>query len=547
MFVLLLLGCWATSSPLVRAAASSPLPSGRASNKTIEDRLGATALICQLQIGWEGDLKGMVDLVQMKGIVWNDESMGADYEIIDIPEDLVDQAAEYREKMLETIVEQDEDVMEAYLEGEEPDEATIKRLIRKGTIARDFFPVFGGSAFKNKGVQTLLDAIVDYLPSPLEVPAVKGQGVRDADEEIMRAPSDDEPFSALAFKLMATQHGTFTFARVYSGRVNKGDTVMNSNKERKERLGRIVEMHARDSQDVDSCGTGDIVAFVGLKDVITGETLCDQFKPVVLDPMQFPEPVIELAIEPKTKGDQEKLGIALGKLAAEDPSFRVNTDEESGQTIIAGMGELHLDILVDRMKREFKVEANVGAPQVAYRESITKRIEHTYTHKKQSGGSVPREYIPGVEKGFRDQSGAGTLAGFPLIDWRVELVDGKTHDVDSSVGAFEIAARACFREAIPMAGVQLLEPMMKVEVVTPEDYMGDIIGDLNSRRGMVLGSEAQTGGVTQINALVPLANMFGYINTLRSMSSGRAQFTMQFERYEPVPKAVAEEVVAKLA
>ena len=546
------------------------------SAQTIEDRLGATALICQLQIGWEHELKGMVDLIQMKGIVWNDESMGADYEVIDIPEDLVDQANEYREKMLETIVEQDEDVMEKYLEGEEPDEATIKALIRKGTIARDFFPVFGGSAFKNKGVQTLLDAIVDFLPSPVEVPAVKGQGVRDADEEIMRAPSDDEPFAALAFKLMATQHGTFTFARVYSGRVNKGDTVMNSNKERKERLGRIVEMHARDSKDVDSCGTGDIVAFVGLKDVITGETLCDQFKPVVLDPMQFPEPVIELAIEPKTKGDQEKLGIALGKLAAEDPSFRVNTDEESGQTIIAGMGELHLDILVDRMKREFKVEANVGAPQVAYRESITKRIEHTYTHKKQSGGSgqfaqisvviepneagegfgfeskivggsVPKEYIPGVEKGFRDQSGAGTLAGFPLIDWRVELVDGKTHDVDSSVGAFEIAARACFREAIPMAGVQLLEPMMKVEVVTPEDYMGDIIGDLNSRRGMVLGSEAQTGGVTQINALVPLANMFGYINTLRSMSSGRAQFTMQFERYEPVPKAVAEEVVAKLA
>ena len=518
----------------------------------------------------------MVDLVKMNAVVWNDETMGADYDVIDIPDDLKDQAAEYREKLLETIVEQDEEVMEFYLEGEEPDEATIKRLIRKGTIARDFFPVFGGSAFKNKGVQTLLDAIVDYLPSPVDVPAVKGQGVRDADEEIMRAPSDDEPFAALAFKLMATQHGTYTFARVYSGRVNKGDTVMNSNKERKERLGRIVEMHARDSQDVDSCGTGDIVAFVGLKDVITGETLCDQFKPVVLDPMQFPEPVIELAIEPKTKGDQEKLGIALGKLAAEDPSFRVTTDEESGQTIIAGMGELHLDILVDRMKREFKVEANVGAPQVAYRESITKRIEHTYTHKKQSGGSgqfaqisvviepndpgegfgfeskivggsVPKEYIPGVEKGFKDQSNAGTLAGFPLIDWRVQLVDGKTHDVDSSVGAFEIAARACFREAIPMAGVQLLEPMMKVEVVTPEDYMGDIIGDLNSRRGMVLGSEAQTGGVTQINALVPLANMFGYINTLRSMSSGRAQFTMQFERYEPVPKAVAEEVVAKLA
>ena len=542
--------------------------------KTIEDRLGATPLILNLQIGYEADFVGVVDLLKMKAIIWDGEDLGATFNEVEIPDDLQDQAAEYREKLVELAVEQDEDALEAYLEGNEPDIETLKRCIRKGTIASAFTPVLAGSAFKNKGVQTLLDAVVDFLPSPLDVPAVKGIDYKDEDKEVERAPSDDEPFSALAFKLMATKFGTLTFTRIYSGRLNKGDTVLNTNTGKKERVGRIVEMHAIEQKDVDSAGTGDIVALVGLKDAVTGHTLSDQSKPVILDPMDFPDPVIELAIEPKTKADQEKLGIALQKLAAEDPSFRVSSDEESGQTIIAGMGELHLDILVDRMKREFNVEANVGAPQVAYRESITRQVETTYTHKKQSGGSgqfakisviiepnekgagfefeskivggsVPKEYIPGVEKGFKDSSDNGTIAGFPLIDWKVTLVDGQTHDVDSSVGAFEIAARACFREAIPTCGPQLLEPMMSVEVTTPEEHMGDIIGDLNSRRGQVQGSEALPA-YTIIKALVPLANMFGYINTLRSMSSGRAQFVMQFSHYDPVPKAVAEDVVSKM-
>ncbi len=542
--------------------------------QTIEDRLGATPLILNLQIGFEGEFAGVVDLIKMKAIIWDGEDLGATFREEEIPADLQDQAAEYREKLVELAVEQDEAAMEAYLEGDEPDVDTLKRCIRKGTIASAFTPVLAGSAFKNKGVQTLLDAVVDFLPSPLDVPPVKGIDYKNQEAEVERAPSDEAPFSALAFKLMATKFGTLTFTRVYSGRLNKGDTILNTNTGKKERVGRIVEMHAIEQKDVDSAGTGDIVALVGLKDAVTGHTLSDNLKPVILDPMNFPDPVIELAIEPKTKADQEKLGIALQKLAAEDPSFRVSSDEESGQTIIAGMGELHLDILVDRMKREFNVEANVGAPQVAYRESITRRIETTYTHKKQSGGSgqfakisvviepndkgegfafeskivggsVPKEYVPGVEKGFRDSSDNGTIAGFPLIDWKVTLVDGQTHDVDSSVGAFEIAARACFRESIPTAAPQLLEPMMSVEVTTPEDYMGDIIGDLNSRRGQVQGSEALPA-YTIIKALVPLANMFGYINTLRSMSSGRAQFVMQFSHYDPVPKAVAEEVVSKM-
>jgi len=544
--------------------------------QTIEDRLGATPLILQLQIGFEGDLKGMVDLLKMKAIVWNDESMGADYEEEEIPADLLDQAQEYREKLIEIAVEQDEEVMERYLEGEEPTLEELRACIRKGTINMSFTPVVGGSAFKNKGVQTLLDAVVDFMPSPLDVPSVKGHEYRGPEDvEVERKADDNEPFSALAFKLMATKFGTLTFTRIYSGTISKGDTVLNTNTGKKERVGRIVEMHAIEQKDVDSAGTGDIVALVGMKDVVTGHTLSDQSKAVVLDPMKFPDPVIELAIEPKTKGDQEKLGIALGKLAQEDPSFRVSSDEESGQTIIAGMGELHLDIIVDRMRREFNVEANIGAPQVAYRESITRLVETVYTHKKQSGGSgqfakiavtiepnevgagfgfenkivggsIPKEYIPGVEKGFRDMSNTGTMAGFPLIDWKVTLTDGQTHDVDSSVGAFEIAARACFRETIPQCAPQLLEPMMKVEVTTPEDYMGDIIGDLSSRRGMVQGSEALPS-YTIINAMVPLANMFGYINTLRSLSSGRAQFSMQFDHYEPVPKGVADEVIAAMA
>ena len=542
--------------------------------QTIEDRLGATPIILNLQIGFEGAFVGVVDLLRMKAIIWDGEDLGATFREEDIPADLVDQTTVYREQLVELAVEQDEEVMEAYLDGKLPDLETLKRCIRKGTIASAFTPVLAGSAFKNKGVQTLLDAVIDFLPSPLDVPAVKGIDYKDREAEALRAPSDEDPFSALAFKLMATKFGTLTFARIYSGRLNKGDTILNTNTGKKERVGRIVEMHAIDQKDVSSAGTGDIVALVGLKDAVTGHTLSDPLKPVILDPMDFPDPVIELAIEPKTKVDQEKLAIALQKLAAEDPSFRVSSDEESGQTIIAGMGELHLEILVDRMKREFNVEGHVGAPQVAYRESITRRIETTYTHKKQTGGagqfakisviiepnekgagftfeskivggSVPKEYIPGVEKGFRDSSNSGTIAGFPLIDWKVTLVDGQTHDVDSSVGAFEIASRACFREAIPTASPQLLEPMMSVEVTTPEDYMGDIIGDLNARRGQVQGSEALPA-YTIIKALVPLANMFGYINALRSMSSGRAQFVMQFSHYDPVPKAVAEDLVSKM-
>ena len=543
--------------------------------QTIADRLAATPLILHLQIGYESEFRGVVDLLKMKAIIWDGEDLGATFREEEIPADLVDQANEYREKLIELAVEQDEEAMEAYLEGNEPDMATLKKCIRKGTIASAFTPVLAGSAFKNKGVQTLLDAVVDFLPSPLEVKPVQGTVYREEDKIVERKPSDDEPFSALAFKLMSTKFGTLTFTRIYSGRLNKGDTILNTNTGKKERVGRIVEMHAVEQKDVDSAGTGDIVALVGLKDAVTGHTLSDPLKAVILDPMDFPDPVIELAIEPKTKADQEKLGVALGRLAREDPSFRVSSDEESGQTIIAGMGELHLDILVDRMRREFNVEANVGAPQVAYRESITRVVETVYTHKKQSGGSgqfakisviiepnekgegfafeskivggsVPKEYIPGVEKGFRDSSDNGTIAGFPLIDWKVTLVDGQTHDVDSSVGAFEIAARACFRESIPTAGPQLLEPMMTVEVTTPEDYMGDIIGDLNSRRGQVQGSEALPA-YTIIKALVPLANMFGYINNLRSMSSGRAQFVMQFSHYDPVPKAIAEDVVSKMA
>jgi elongation factor G len=541
----------------------------------IVDRLGAKPLVVQLPIGAEAEFAGVVDLVHDRAIVWKNEDLGAEFEYVDIPADLVEKAAEYREQMIETALEQDDALMEAYFEGETPSAEQLIACIRKGTIAGDFVPVLCGTAFKNKGVQPMLDAVVDFLPSPLDLPPVKGVIPRD-ESEGERAPSDDEPFSGLAFKIMTDPHmGTLTFVRVYSGTVSKGSNVVNSTKEGKERVGRMVQMHARKTEDLAVARTGDIVAIASLKNTTTGDTLCDTAKPIILERMEFPDPVIEVAVEPKTKVDQEKMGIALARLAAEDPSFRVNSDEESGQTVIAGMGELHLDILVDRMKREFGVEANVGAPQVAYRETITKAFRCDYTHKKQSGGagqfariileispnekgagfefesgivggSIPREFIPAVEKGLTDASSNGVLAGFPLIDWKARLVDGASHDVDSSAIAFEIAARAAFREGIPQSGPALLEPIMKVEVVTPEDYMGDVIGDLNSRRGQVQGTEAR-GNATVVTAMVPLANMFGYINNLRSMSSGRAQFSMQFDHYDQVPKAVADEVVSKMA
>lgn len=541
----------------------------------MKTRLGAVPLVIQLPVGSEADLKGVIDLVKNQAIIWKDESLGAEYEYTDIPADLADAAEAARMEMIETIVEQDEAAMEAYLEGDEPDEATMKRLIRKGTIELEFVPVLCGSAFKNKGVQPLLDAVVDYLPSPLDVPAIKGVSV-DGDEPMERKSSDDEPFSALAFKIMTDPFvGSLTFARIYSGVLESGTQVLNSVKGQREKVGRMLEMHANSREDIKEARAGDIIALCGLKGTTTGDTLCVPSKPVVLERMEFPDPVIEVAVEPKTKADQEKMGIALNRLAQEDPSFRVTSDHESGQTIIKGMGELHLDILVDRMKREFKVEANVGAPQVAYRESIAREVEIDYTHKKQSGGSgqfgraklivspgergagvtfedkivggrIPREYIPSVEKGIRDVADSGHMVGFPIIDFNVQLVDGAYHDVDSSAMAFEITGRGAMREAAEKAGIKLLEPVMKVEVVTPEDYMGDVIGDLNSRRGQIQGTEAR-GVATSIEAFVPLANMFGYVNNLRSMSQGRAQYTMLFSHYEEVPQAVAQEVKEKLA
>ena len=541
----------------------------------IEDRLGATPLVLHLPIGEEADYAGLVDLVKMQGVVWSGEEKGAEYAYGDIPADLAEKAADYRVKLIETAVEHDDDAMEAYLEGDEPDEDTLKACIRKGTLANAFVPVLCGSAFKNKGVQPLLDAVVDFMPSPLDVPAIAGIDPK-TEEPMERKSSDDEPFSALAFKIMNDPFvGSLTFARIYSGTVEAGGTMLNTVKDSKERVGRMLEMHANNREEIKEACAGDILAFAGLKDVTTGDTLCDPANPVILERMEFPEPVIEVAVEPKTKADHDKMGIALGRLAAEDPSFRVSSDEESGQTIIAGMGELHLEILIDRMKREFKVEANVGAPQVAYRETITREVDIDYTHKKQTGGSgqfarikirftpleagggfefensvtggnVPREYIPGVEKGLTSAKETGVLVGFPVIDFKAELYDGNYHDVDSSVMAFEIASRAAFREGMEKAGAQLLEPMMKVEVVTPDEYMGDIIGDLNSRRGQVQSMDAR-GNAQVINAMVPLANMFGYVNQLRSLSQGRAQYTMQFDHYEPVPQAVADEVRAKMA
>jgi elongation factor G len=541
----------------------------------VKDRLGANPIVIQLPLGAESSFKGIIDLVRMKAVVWDDEALGATFHDEDIPSDLLAQAKEYRERLVEQAVELDESVMEKYLEGTEPGEDTIKALIRKGTVNNVFVPILCGSAFKNKGVQPMLDAVVDYLPSPLDVPPVKGIDVKTG-EEVTRAPNDTAPLSMLAFKIMNDPFvGSLTFARVYSGKVETGTTLVNTVKDKKERIGRMLLMHANHREDIKEAYTGDIVALAGLKDVTTGDTLCDPAKPVILERMEFPEPVIEVAVEPKTKGDQEKLGVALHRLAQEDPSFRVSVDHESGQTIIKGMGELHLDIIVDRMRREFKVEANVGAPQVAFRETVSKRADVDYTHKKQTGGSgqfarvkmtiepneqgkgfefenkvvggnVPKEYIPGVAKGVQSVVESGVLAGFPILDVKVTLTDGAYHDVDSSVMAFEIAARAAFREGALKAGPKLLEPIMKVEVVTPEDYVGGIIGDLTSRRGQVRGQESR-GNASVISAMVPLANMFGYVNNLRSMSQGRAQFTMQFDHYAQAPQGVAEEVKAKFA
>ena len=542
----------------------------------IKDRLQANALVLQIPYGSEADLKGVIDLVRNKAIVWENEDLGANFSYVDIPDELKESAAKYRTEMVEMAVEQDEAVLEKYLDGEEPDEETLNRCIRIGTINFAFVPILTGSAFKNKGVQPLLDAVVNFMPDPSEVQQATGFAPGKEDEEIIRKASDDEPFSALAFKVANDPFvGSLTFARIYSGKLETGTTILNSVKDDKERIGRMLLMHANNREDIKIAYAGDIVAIAGLKDTITGETLSDTNKPIVLESMDFPDPVIEIAVEPKTKADQEKMGEALARLAKEDPSFRVSSDEESGQTVIKGMGELHLDIIVDRMKREFNVEANVGAPQVAYRETITKEVEITYTHKKQSGGAgqfaevkmiveggepgsgrifedkikggnIPKEYIPGVEKGVEGVADTGVIAGFPIIDYKVTLIDGKYHDVDSSSLAFEIAGRMGFKDACTKASPKLLEPVMRVEVVTPDDFMGDVIGDLSSRRAQVSGSEAR-GNATTVSAMVPLANMFGYINTLRSMTQGRAQYSMFFDHYEQVPQNVQDEVKAKFA
>jgi elongation factor G len=540
----------------------------------IVKRLGAKPVAIQLPIGAESNFKGVIDLVKMKAIVWYDESLGAKFDEVEVPADMMDQAKEYREKLVEAAVELDDTALEKFLEGIEPDEATLHKLIRKAVLTSAFYPVLAGSAFKNKGVQPLLDAVVAYLPSPVDVPAIKGEDAKG--NEVLRKAVDTDPLALLAFKIMDDPFvGTITFCRIYSGVLQSGTGVINSTREKRERIGRMLLMHANNREDIKEAFAGDIVALAGLKEVRTGDTLCDPDKQVILERMEFPEPVIEIAIEPKSKADQEKLGVALAKLAAEDPSFRVSTDQESGQTILKGMGELHLDIKVDILKRTYKVDANIGAPQVAYREKISKPATVDYTHKKQSGGSgqfarvkielepnepgkgfefeneivggaVPKEYIPGVEKGLESVLGAGVLAGFPVVDLKVRLVDGAYHDVDSSALAFEIASRAALREGLQKGGSVLLEPIMKVEVVTPEDYTGSVIGDLNSRRGQIQGQDMR-GNANVINAMVPLANMFGYVNNLRSFSQGRATFTMQFDHYEQVPNNVAQEVQAKYA
>jgi elongation factor G len=543
----------------------------------IQDRTGAVPMPLQIPIGAETEYAGLVDLITMKEWYWNSEDLGASWVIQDIRDELKEKAQEMREAMIELAVDQDDAAMEAFLDGVEPEEAKLRELIRKGTLSMAFVPVLCGSAFKNKGVQPMLNAVIDFLPGPLDVPAYVGFKPGDDEEtrNVERRADDAEPFSGLAFKIMNDPFvGSLTFVRIYSGKMAKGDSILNSTKGKKERIGRMMMMHSNNREEIEEAFAGDIVALAGMKETTTGDTICDIANPVVLETMTFPDPVIEIAVEPASKNDQEKMSTGLQRLAAEDPSFRVSTDNESGQTIMKGMGELHLDILVDRLKREFKVEANIGAPQVAYRETITKEIEVDYTHKKQSGGSgqfariklvfrplaeggygftnkivggsVPREYIPGVEKGLMSAKDTGVIAGFPVIDFEVELIDGASHDVDSSVLAFEIAARAAFREAMGKAAPRLLEPVMKVEVITPEEYMGDIIGDLNSRRGNVGGMD-QRANARVISAMVPLANMFGYVNTLRSMSQGRAQYSMQFDHYEQVPQAVADEVRSKMA
>ncbi|MBP1806754.1 elongation factor G [Rubellimicrobium aerolatum] len=546
--------------------------------RMIKDRTGATPCPVALPIGAEDKLEGIIDLITMEEWTWKGEDLGASWTRQPIREELQELAAEWRGKMVELAVEMDDEAMEAYLEGEEPTADKLRELIRKGCLAMKFVPVTAGSAFKNKGVQPMLNCVIDFLPSPLDVPAYMGFKPGDETEtrSIPRSADDTQPFSALAFKIMNDPFvGSLTFTRIYSGVLKKGDAMLNSTKGKRERVGRMMMMHAINREEIEEAFAGDIIALAGLKDTTTGDTLCSDKEPVVLETMTFPQPVIEIAVEPKTKADQEKMATALARLAAEDPSFRVETDIESGQTIMKGMGELHLDILVDRMRREFKVEANIGAPQVAYRETISHPVTHTYTHKKQTGGSgqfaevklditptepgegfsfeskiiggaVPKEYIPGVEKGVKSVMDSGPLAGFPVIDFRVALVDGKFHDVDSSVLAFEIASRMCMREGLKKAGAKLLEPIMKVEVVTPEEYTGGVIGDLTSRRGMVQGQDSR-GNANVINAFVPLANMFGYINTLRSMTSGRAQFTMQFDHYEPVPENISQEIQKKYA
>ena len=541
----------------------------------IVDRLGAKPVVLQLPIGKEAEFVGVVDLIRNQAIVWKDESLGAEFEYGDIPDALVDTVADYRERLIEAAVEFDDAAMEAYLEGNEPSEETLVRCIRSGAVSGSVVPVLCGSAFKNKGVQPLLDAVIDYLPAPTDVTAMVGVKA-GTDEAIERHNSDNEPFSALAFKIMNDPFvGSLTFARVYSGTVQTGDQVFNSVKGKRQRVGRMLLMHANSREEVKEAWAGDILAFAGLKDTTTGDTLSDAADPVILERMEFPDPVIEVAVEPKTKADQEKMGVALARLAAEDPSFKVASDGESGQTVIKGMGELHLEILVDRMRREFNVAANVGPPQVAYRETITRTNQVDYTHKKQTGGagqyarvkivfepltsgsgyqfeskvhggSVPREFIPGVEKGLAASCQGGVISGFPVTDFKATLVDGDSHDVDSSVLAFEIAARSAFREGMAGAGPKMLEPIMRVEVVTPEEYMGDIIGDLNSRRGQVSDMD-QRANARVIMAQVPLATMFGYVSVLRSMSQGRGQFTMHFDHYAQVPRQVSDEVLTKLA
>ncbi len=544
--------------------------------ESIRDRLGAKAVPIQLPIGAESNLKGVIDLVEMRALVWESDAVGADAEVREIPADLKAAADAARQYLVDNAIELDDEAMEAYLGGEEPSVETLKRCIRKAVISGAFYPILCGSAFKNKGVQPLLDAVVDYLPSPVDIPATPGIDFK-TEEPVTRRASDDEPLSVLAFKIMDDPFvGSLTFCRIYSGKLETGMSLMNSTRDKRERVGRMLLMHSNNREDIKEAYAGDIVALAGLKDTRTGDTLCDPLKsPVILERMEFPAPVIEIAVEPKSKADQEKLGVALAKLAAEDPSFTVSTDHESGQTILKGMGELHLDIKIDILKRTYKVEANIGAPQVAYRESLGKKAEIDYTHKKQTGGtgqfarvklvfepgepgsgfvfessvvggSVPKEYVPGVQKGLESAKDNGLLAGFPLIDFKASLIDGAFHEVDSSVLAFEIASRAAFKELRTKGAPKLLEPIMAVEVVTPEEYLGSVIGDLNGRRGQIQGQDMR-GNATVINAFVPLANMFGYVNTLRGMSQGRAQFTMQYDHYDPVPQAVADEVIKKYA